>query len=261
MGLSGSKPEQWGLSGGRMDFPNKPSITVKNLTLNQDGELLLVAERSIATKSKVIPEDRTYEEAMKGVLLDMEQLIAKLQSKGYPINWDDVNRILDTAIPKARGLFKDLLRIFTAEEIGDRKINPNFVLDWNPDSETMKVILTSIREELEETGLLVRPTLLAEFHKGDGHKVVICYTVPVSKKIRKESQEIRAIQWFPLDQLPPARSEASMETELRDTMYNSHKLQFLPTALTLLGTSCSHPAPSDAARRQIDAFLRKYPIR
>ena len=161
MGLSGSKPEQWGLSGGRMDFPNKPSITVKNLTLNQDGELLLVAERSIATKSKVIPEDRTYEEAMKGVLLDMEQLIAKLQSKGYPINWDDVNRILDTAIPKARGLFKDLLRIFTAEEIGDRKINPNFVLDWNPDSETMKVILTSIREELEETGLLVRPTLLA----------------------------------------------------------------------------------------------------
>lgn len=258
MGLSGNKPEQWGLSGGRMDFPNNPSITVKNLTLNQDGELLLVAERSIETRSKVIPEGKTYEEAMKEVLLDMERLIALLQSKGYPMDWAAVNQILDAAIPKAHGLFRDLLKIFTAEEIGDRRINPNLVLDWDPDSETPKVVLTSMREELEETGLLVKPTPLVEIRKSDGHKVVICYTVPVSKKIRKESQEIREIQWFPLDQLPPARSEASMETELKNTMYNSHKLQFLPKALTELK---ARKVPlSSAALQQVDVFLSQYPI-
>lgn len=258
MGMNGNKPEQWGLSGGRMDFPNNPSITVKNLTLNPDGELLLVAERSTETKNKTIPEGKTYEEALKEVLLDMERLIALLQGKGYPMDWDAVNRILDSAIPKSRGLFKDLLKIFTAEEIGDRKINPNFVLDWDPDSETMKVVLTSMREELEETGLLVKPTPLAEFRKGDGHKVVICHTVPVSKKIRKESQEIREIKWWPLDQLPPTRSEASMETELRNTMYDSHKFQFLPKALTVL--RMGKFSLSDAAKQQIDAFLLRYPI-
>lgn len=258
MGLSGNKPEQWGLSGGRMEFPNPCSITVKNLTLDDDGNLLLVAERSIETKTKLVAEGKTYEEAMKEVLLDMERLIALLQSKGFPIYWDDVNRILNIAIPKSRGLFKNLWKIFTAEEISDRKIDTNLIKDWDPDSETVKVVLTSIREELEETGLLVKPTPLTEIRKGDGHKVVICFTEPITSKARKESKEIREIRRFPLAELPPARSEAGENTELKDTMYDSHKLQFLPKALTALKEGKF--SLSDEAKQQIDAFLLQYPI-
>lgn len=258
MGLSGNKPEQWGLSGGRMEFPNPCSITVKNMPIDSDGRLLLVAERSMETKTKLSPEGKTYEQVMKEVLLDMEQLIAKLQDKNFLISWEDVNLILDTAIPKSRGLFKNLWKIFSAEEIGDRKINPNLVSDWDPESETVKVILTSIREELEETGLLVKPTPLVEVRKGDGHKVVICFTEPITSKTRKESKEIREVCWFPLSELPPARSEAGENTELKNTMYDSHKIQFLPKALTALRAG-NFPL-SDAAKQQIDAFLQKYPI-
>ena len=39
------KPEGWGLSGGRMEFPNQPTITVKNLTFDYKGDLILVREK------------------------------------------------------------------------------------------------------------------------------------------------------------------------------------------------------------------------
>lgn len=241
-----SKREGWGLSGGRMEFHNVPSITVKNLTMDETGRVLLVHERYMETKP--VSGVKTLEEA----LMDMENLIAKLQSKGSDITWAQVGRVLDEGVPKIQRIF-DFRKWFSGNYDGDRKLNPGLVQDWDPNSEKVKVILTAIREELEETGRLIWPEPVAEFPSPDGtHKLVICHTLRVEAgRLKKESQEIKETEWASLENLRTSDREAEAngeDVERATTMYHSHKFFYIPGALkALLAKGFQFPNPDEVS--------------
>jgi len=245
-----AKPESWGFSGGRNEFPNHPSITVKNLTFHPNGndQILLVRERFV--ESKPLKTDKTFEQA----LIDMGNLIAKEQSKKSPITWDKINYLLNTVIPKPKRFMNMVKALFIKSEAGDWKIDPALANDWDQDSERNKIILTAIREELEETGLLINPEPLVEFPTGRNHKLVVCYTTEIiSGRLKKESKEIHETQWFALDQLPPVPDEDENISKPY-TMYTSHKYVYLPKALMTLREK---GIPIPCAPEVIDAFLDK----
>jgi len=254
--ISTSKPEGWGLSGGRMEFPNSTDITVKNLTFNSEGQLLLVLERYIeAQKEK---PQKNFEEALK----DMGNLIALLQNKRSNIKWDEINHLLNTAIPKSTSFLDTIKALFIKTETGDWKIDPGLAHSWDSDSEKIKIILTAIREELEETGLLIRPEPMVEIPAGIDHKVVICYTTEiVSGRLKKESKEIKQAEWFPLDHLPPTADEADTQgltIQRSETMYWKHKNIYIPRALRAIKAK-GYPLPCSA--ETIENFLRSRPQR
>lgn len=245
-----AKPEGWGLSGGRMEFPNQPSITVKNLTFDANGRILLVRERYI--KSKPLVTDKTFEEA----LIDMGKLIALLQSKRSPIKWEEINYLLNTVIPKPRRFFGMIHALFIGNKTGDWKIDPALAHDWNQDSERNKIILTSIREELEETGLLIRPEPVVEIPVGKDHKIIICYTTEIiSGKLKKEGQEIHETEWYSLGYLPPTPEEDE-NLPRPETMYWKHKNIYIPkTLVALRQRGFTLPCPAE----EVDAFLASRP--
>ncbi|MDP3999414.1 MAG: hypothetical protein Q8P76_02370 [bacterium] len=227
-----SKREGWGLSGGRMEFPNKPSITVKNLTMDEEGRVLLVHERYMETKP--VSGEKTLEEA----LMDMENLIARLQSKGSDITWAQVGQVLDEGIPKIQRIF-DFRKWFSGNYEGERKLNPGLVQDWDPNSETVKILLTAIREELEETGLLIWPEVVSEFPSPDRmHKLVVCRTLKVEAgRLKRESQEIKETEWVSPENFRMSDKEAEEnkeDVERATTMYHSHKFFYLPRAFQVL---------------------------
>ncbi len=257
-----AKPPGWGLSGGRMEFPNVQSatgrnlsITVKNLTIDAEGNVLLVNEKYLAAKEQKAEQD--FEQALR----DMEKLIAHIQSRRSDITYDAVMRVLNETIPKV--MFHGVKRFFSAEEIGDRKIDPNLTLDWDPESELTKINLTAIREELEETGLLIRPTPLVEVpntnrrpDQEDDHKIVVCLAEIVSGRLKQESRETWAAEWFSLAELPPTKEE-NPELEVSQTMYKSHKLNLLPMAMRALLAKKHHL--SEMALEKVKNFLAQYP--
>lgn len=252
-----SKREGWGLSGGRMEFPNVPSITVKNLTLDEAGRVLLVHERYMETKP--VSGMKTLEEA----LMDMENLITRLQSKGSNITWAQVGRVLDEGIPKIQRIF-DFRKWFSGNYEGERKLNPGLVQDWDPNSEKVKIILTAIREELEETGLLIWPEPLAEFPSPDGtHKLVVCHTIRVEAgRLKRESQEIKETEWVSPGNFRVSDKEAEAngeEVERATTMYHSHKFFYLPKALRVLLERDVQLPNSDEIRTYIESCKRFNP--
>jgi len=245
-----AKPEGWSFSGGRNEFPNDPSMTVKNLTFHPsgNGQILLVRERYI--ESKPHQANKTFEQA----LIDMGNLIAKEQSKKSPITWDEINCLLNTVIPKPKKFMNMVKALFIKSGAGDWKIDPALANDWDQDSERNKIILTAIREELEETGLLIKPEPLIEIPAGRNHKLVLCYTTEIiSGRLKKESKEIHETQWFALDQLPPAPEEDENISKPY-TMYRRHKYILLPKALMALR---ERNIPIPYAPKIIDAFLDK----
>ncbi len=247
-----SKPEGWGLSGGRMEFPNPVSVTVKNMTFDPSGRLLLVRERFIESKTQ--ETQKNFEEA----LIDMGNLIAFLQSKRSNITWDQINHLLNTAIPKPNRFMNMIKALFIKGETGDWKIDPALAHDWDQDSERNKVILTAIREELEETGLLIRPEPIVDIPAGANHKIVICCTTEiVSGRLKKESKEIYEACWFPLSQLPPTPDE-NEDVPRPETMYWKHKNIYIPQALMALREK-GFALPCVA--EEVDAFLASRPKR
>ncbi len=248
-----AKPEGWGLSGGRMEFPNPVSITVKNLTFNSSGQMLLVRERFVESKDQ--ETQKNFEEA----LIDMGKLIAFLRSKRSNITWDQINYLLNTVIPKSKNFLDTIKALFIPKnETGDWKIDPALAHDWDQSSERNKVILTAIREELEETGLLIRPEPMVDIPVGTNHKIVICYTTEViSGKLKEQSKEIYETAWFPLSQLPPTPDE-NEDIPRPETMYWKHKNIYIPQALMALR---KRGLELPCAAEEVDAFLASRPKR
>lgn len=257
-----TKPPGWGLPGGRMEFPNplpespekNLSVTVKLLCFNADGEILLVFEKYL--ESKIQKTEQTFEQA----LMDMEALIAHIQSKKSPITYEQVMAVLNETVPKQTGLLRGLKKFFTAEEIGDRKIDPNLTLDWDPNSEPAKIILTAIRESLEETGLLIQPVPIVEIPRGADHKMVICLANIVGGKLKQETKETHGAEWFSLSDLPLSNKEVNdgdLDKPKRGVMYHSHKALYLPGAFRAL-LKADYPFP-ETVRQKILQFLAQQP--
>lgn len=255
-GFGGSKPEGWGLCGGRLEFMNPQRVTVKIVIVNQEGDILLVLERYLSEKEEwAKKEEQARSKTFEECLIEMERLVALLQTKRSNIRWEEVNQLLDTAIPKSKEKF------FNPQEGRDWKINPALAQNWDPNSENIKVILTAIRESLEETGLLIKPVPIVEIPRSDNHKVVICYAIEIiSGRLKKESREIKETKWHKLDELPISKIEAkiavmtqgNMNQQISRAMYSSHKHLFLPKALMALKEkNYTVPCPSE----KINAFL------
>lgn len=66
------------------------------------------------------------------------------------------------------------------------------------------IFLTAIREGIEETGLLVRPTtvLFEERTKSENHRLLVVHSERVSGMIQKRSLETDDCGWFELQVLP-----------------------------------------------------------
>src|SRR3989338_7165083 len=66
------------------------------------------------------------------------------------------------------------------------------------------VYFTAIREGIEETGLLVRPTavLFEELTKSENHRLIVVHSEIVLGKIKKRSLETYDCGWFDLRNLP-----------------------------------------------------------
>lgn len=272
-----TKPEGWGLPGGRMEFANPVSITVKDVAFNEKGQILLVQEKYVPDKNPVAateqpsPENpnpnvratKNFEEYLR----DLRNLVNALHAKKSPITWEEVRRLLDVSVPQTRSILGQVMDFLSGREPDAEGLD--LFRSWNPESEEIKIILTAIREELEETGHLVRAVPVAETHSRENHKVVVCHATVLGGRIRKETKETYQVQWFSLAELPLSREEKRLLDELpeekirelgwhsdfssyaKDRMYWTHKFRYLPNALIALKQRGFRFANPD----EVDAFL------
>lgn len=193
----------FGLPGGKVGVVNGVSVTVKCLIFSQEG-LLIVKEKSPQTKSR---DERTKTAlSLKEIRHRIWKLIARRRESG--------NSSVDTV-----SLRKIIEEVYNAEK--DRT-----------------VLLSAVREILEETGILIRPRIIKWFDvRSDTlfpHQVAICLGEIVSGKLKKELGETFN-NFLRLYDLPPTDGEKEAENVSRtELMYYRHKIIFMPPTLKIL---------------------------
>ncbi|MBU4348133.1 NUDIX domain-containing protein [Patescibacteria group bacterium] len=118
----------------------------------------------------------------------------------------------------------------------ESKILGNFFYKFNASIKNCKILLTAIRETVEETGLLINPRILKFFpvDRRNKHQSIICLGEIVAGKMKKESEETFN-SWIPLEDLPYASNDLRAENfPLAASMYASHKKKFLRDGLEIL---------------------------
>ena len=193
----------FGLPGGKVGVINGISVTVKCLIFSENG-LLIVKEKN--------PHIKSQEERVKTALSFKElrhrlwKVIAKKRRVGdYSVDSEIFKKIIEKI-----------------ENKGDDSI----------------ILMSAVREILEETGLLISPKKIVSFDIKSSnsfpHKVVICLGESVSGKLKKESLETFN-NFFSLSLLPPTDGEdAAEKISKSELMYYRHKVFFLPASLKIL---------------------------
>jgi len=193
----------FGLPGGKVGVINGISVTVKCLVFSQNG-LLIVKEKN--------PQNKSQEERIKNALSFKEtkhriwRLIARKRRAG------------DLSVDPE--IFKKII------EKLENKNNDSIIL------------LSAVREILEETGILINPKKITTFCVKSSnlfpHQVIICLGEIVSGKLKKESAETFN-NFLPLSFLPPTDGESAAEKISKsELMYYRHKIFYLPTSLKIL---------------------------
>ncbi len=212
----------FGLPGGKVGVINGISVTVKCLIFSENG-ILIVKEKN--------PQIKSQEERVKTALSFKElrhrlwKVIARKRKAG--------DRSIDPEV------FKKIIE--ETENRGDESI----------------ILMSAVREILEETGLLISPKKITGFDVKSSnsfpHQVVICLGEPVSGKLKKESLETFN-NFFSLSLLPPTDGEAVAEKICKSQlMYYRHKVFFLPSSLEILLKENYHfPFPKEG----VENFLK-----
>jgi 8-oxo-dGTP pyrophosphatase MutT (NUDIX family) len=193
----------FGLPGGKVGVINGISFTVKCLIFSSNG-LLIVKEKNPENKSKV--ERTSAALSFKEIRHRLWKMIARRKERGdFSINEKTVKEII--------------------EKIRNQQNNSI-------------ILLSAVREVLEETGILIDPKIITTFVlKSDilfPHHVVICLGEIISGKLKKESLETFN-NFLQLSNLPPTDGEKEAEKIQRtELMYYRHKILYLPSALKIL---------------------------
>lgn len=193
----------FGLPGGKVGVINGVSFTVKCLIFSQNG-ILIVREKD--------PKNKSQEERKKPAL-----------------SFKEIKHRIWKMIARKR-------------EAGDCSIDDKLLQKTIGDLENKKensvILLSAIREILEETGILIHPKIITKFViKSDNafpHNVIICSGEVISGKLKKESSETFNA-FLRLYNLPPTEGESAAENILRtELMYYRHKIVYLPSTLKIL---------------------------
>jgi len=210
----------YGLPGGKVGVINGASITVKCLIFSEDG-LLVVKEKCPQLKSQ---EERKKDAlSFKEIRHRIWKLIARRRKKG--------DLAIDVEILKK--LFEEL------EERGEESI----------------ILVSAVREILEETGLLIRPQKLDRIVISKSnlpHIVIIFSGEIISGKLKRESNE--TLNGFrSLSDLPPTDGEIEAEKIMKtDLMFYRHKVWYIPSGLkALLEKDFNFPFPKEEAENFI----------
>ncbi len=193
----------FGLPGGKVGVINDESITVKCLIFSENG-LLVVKEKN--------PQNKPQGERTKSAL-SFKEIRHRI--------WKKIAR------KRKAGDFSI-----------DVKKMENLIEEIKRDTKNSIILLSAVREILEETGFLINPKIISQFQIRSTnlfpHKVIICLGEIISGKLKKESLETFN-NFFSLSLLPPTDGESDAEkiskTEL---MYYRHKIIYLPSALKIL---------------------------
>ena len=193
----------FGLPGGKVGVINDESITVKCLIFSENG-LLVVKEKN--------PQNKPQGERTKRAL-----------------SFKEIRHRIWKKIARKRK---------TGDFSIDVKKMENLIEEIKKDTKNSIILLSAVREILEETGFLINPKIISQFEMRSTnlfpHKVIICLGEIISGKFKKESPETFN-NFFSLSFLPPTDGESDAEkiskTEL---MYYRHKIIYLPSALKIL---------------------------
>jgi 8-oxo-dGTP pyrophosphatase MutT (NUDIX family) len=184
---------------------DRHEITVQAVILNAENQILLVHERGedgnkppgwgmpgggVDKKSK----------ALKSKILKLSR------SGGVQIDEDDFSGLQNPDSNISDGLVIGALQnqIFNFLPFyGIDEANWLRLLGMETQVQDLILLLTLIKECLEETGFLVLPKqILFEESNAPGHKIMVMLAEIVDGKIQKRSLETDDCDWFPTDQLP-----------------------------------------------------------
>jgi 8-oxo-dGTP pyrophosphatase MutT (NUDIX family) len=160
----------------------------------------------------------------RGLLIVSERVFEKSsKSERYKesISYEEaVNRITKKAI-------SNKIKLKTLED---------FFSKFRNDIKNCKILLTAVREVVEETGLLISPRILKFFpvNRKNRHQTIVCLGEVVAGKMKDQSNETFNF-WKSLEDLPYASNDPRAENfPLAASMYTSHKKKFLPDGLEIL---------------------------
>ena len=220
--MSNALRSGFGLPGGKIGLIHGISLTVKCLIFSEKG-ILIVKEKC--------PYIKSQEERIKPALSfkELKQRIWKM--------------------------------IARKKEAGDASVDPEIFMKVVNDvqrEEKAVILLSAVREILEETGLLIAPKIITKLdvrsQNAFPHQVAICLGESVSGKLKKESSETFN-HFFSLSSLPPTNGEADAEKMFKsELMYYRHKIFFLPTALKILIQE-NYSFPFSA--KEVEDFLKE----
>lgn len=223
--FDGVKPEGWGLPGGKVDFHIKnllnnnsfiTSVTVKLIYLDKEDKVLFGLENSLA-------------EEIKNGYYGYEDLMKEIRKTVYFLKEE-----------KSEISNNDVIKIF-------KKLFGDYGQNWmaNDNIET-KILLTAIKESLEETGFLIKPKILTRKQVSNNHEMVVCLATIIKGKQQESNNEIKKLEWLPLTELFVSQRN----------FYASHRNKYLPDALEVLLKE-NYPF---ADREEVSCFLKEMKI-
>lgn len=150
----------------------------------------------------MVPKKDRHEITVQAVIINSEGRILLVHEKGEdgnkPAGWGMPGGGVDRPIEYLALQIYKFLPFF--------RINPEkwaAAQEMETEVTNPLVMLTLIKECLEETGLLVFPKrILFEEANAPGHKVVVISAEIVDGEIQKRSLETDDCDWFDMDQLP-----------------------------------------------------------
>lgn len=212
------KKSMWGLPGGRVDFCGHKETTVRIALINERRQILLALERE-----KEIITNRPVQETYQEYLASLKRTLSDLRKYNRSsIVWKDLQSVLDTYVTP-----EDLKKMDTC---------------WNGQFTKKKLLLTAIKETLEETGYLIRPKILKRIHPGEGESrayhanVLYSGLIVTGNLLEKETKEIKKLHWFSIHNLPDIQG-GSLEKGFGYPMYERHRNEFVPLILEQLRIS------------------------
>ena len=212
------KHSAWGLPGGRVDFTDHPEITVRVAIFNGQNQLLLCLENP-----KLIIPNRPFQQTYREYLDSLKSTVTQLRKRGNPLTWAEAKKVVEIYAPEIDAPFFDDC--------------------WNKKYTKKKILLTAIKEVLEETGYLIKPKLRERIQLQNNHRMTAILTgiIVGGALLLQETQEIKLCRWFSQKNLPDIRG-GSLDRGDGHFMYTTHHNRYLQIVLDSLKKKQNRPA-------------------